>query len=117
MPTLSLESLLMMTSTLLASWSVDINRAFEVCCDNLRAVILPWLMISPRTLLFAPTDTSAAFGAKLDFPPGSIGSLTIVSEKTRGNERNWSELMRGNGNPSWIRKRSTPVSGMILCTR
>lgn len=103
MRTSSLESLSMMTSTLLASWSVDISRVCEVCCANLPEPISRSLMISPRRLFCALTKTSAAFAAKHAFPPGFIGLPIIVSGRTRGVAKTWSGLMKRNGKQSSIR--------------
>ena len=105
----SLEFLSMMTSTLLANWSVGINRLCEVCCANLPALTSPSPTIWHRTLLCAPLNTSAVFAAKRGFRPGCIGSPTIVSGKTRAAEKSWSASMKINYKPRQIRRLSILV--------
>ena len=107
MPTLSLEFLLMTTSTLLASWFVVINPAFEVCYVSSRETTSPWLMILRRTRSFGHTRISGAFAAKRSFPPGFIELPITASGKTHGREKNWSGSMNRNGNASSIHKLST----------
>ena len=109
MGTSSLEFLSMMTSTLLANWSAGINRLCEVSSANLPALTSPSPTIWHRTLLCAPTNTSAVFAAKRGFRPGFIGSPTIASGKTRGAEKSWSASMKNNYKPRRIRRLSILV--------
>src|SRR3954471_14160744 len=97
MRTLSLEFLLMTTSTLLASWFVVINRAFADCSASSLETTSHWRTISLRKRLFEPTKTSAAFGARLGSRHGYTESPIIASEKMPGAERNWLESMNRNG--------------------
>lgn len=109
MLTLSLEFLLMTTSTLLASWFVVINRACADCCDSLLATTSPQPMIWPRKRLSALTNISVASAEKPVSRHGYIESLTIAFARMLDAGRNWSELMKGNGKKNWTRKRSMPA--------
>jgi len=109
MRTSSLESLLMTTSTLLASWFAGINRVCEACCVNLRGRTSLSPMILLRKLLFALTETSAVSEEKRASRRGSIESPTIASGKTRAAARNLSELTKDNGRRSWTRRLSIQV--------
>ena len=89
-------------------WSAEISRPCAACCGNSLAPIWRWPMILLRRHLFAPIKTSAVFAAKRAFPPGFIGSPTIVFARMPVNERSSSGSMRNAGRPSPTRRWLTP---------
>ena len=107
MPICSHESSLMVTSTPLASWFAAINRLYVAFCDNSRARMSDWLMISPRKHSFVLTRISETSVARRSFPPGFIESLTMCFATKPVSERNLSGSMRPNGNRRPIRKQRT----------
>jgi predicted DNA-binding protein (UPF0251 family) len=64
MPTCSRELLLMVTSTLLASWFAAINRPCAVFCASWCGPTWNWPTISPRKRSFGLTKTSGVSEAK-----------------------------------------------------
>jgi len=117
MQTSSREFLLMMISTLSASWCDGINRVCEACFVNSPERTSRSPMTWHRILSCVPTKTSAVFAVKPVSRLGFIALPTIAFEKMRDGVRNLSESMKSNCNPRTIPRSPILVSDTILCMR